>query len=237
MGNLVFIENNRVLTDSLMVAESFNKTHDNVLRDIRNQLVKLYEVAEEDWALLNFEECEYNNDSAKGINKNRKYTKFLLTEDAFTLVTMSYTTVEAMKFKVTYIKAFREMEAKLKNQIQIPQTFVEALRLAADLAEENEKLKPKALYFDALVERNLLTNFRDTAKELKVQEKQFISWLLDNKFIYRDQKNKLRPYAEHTPNLFEIKEHQKGNWTGVQTLITPKGRETFRLLLKQKVKA
>ena len=96
-------------------------------------------------------------------------------------------------------------------------------------------MQPKADYFDALVERNLLTNFRDTAKELNVGEKTFIGFLIDRKFIYRDQSKKLKPYADKVEKgLFEIKEFNSrySDHSGLQTLITPKGRETFRLLLQ-----
>lgn len=98
----------------------------------------------------------------------------------------------------------------------------------------NERIRimqPKADYFDALVERNLLTNFRDTAKELKIKEREFIGWLLDNGYIYRDAKGKLKPYAQHVPVLFELKEWERNGKADTQTLVTPKGRETFRLLL------
>ncbi|WJQ12793.1 phage antirepressor KilAC domain-containing protein [Geobacillus stearothermophilus] len=99
--------------------------------------------------------------------------------------------------------------------------------------EQIAAMKPKVDYFDALVDRNLLTNFRDTAKELKVKERFFINWLLQNKFIYRDQKGKLKPYAPYVPELFELKEFARNGKADVQTLITPKGRETFRLLLQK----
>ncbi|NUK29488.1 phage antirepressor KilAC domain-containing protein [Parageobacillus sp. VR-IP] len=99
--------------------------------------------------------------------------------------------------------------------------------------EQIAAMKPKAGYFDALVDRNLLTNFRDTAKELKVKERFFINWLLQNKFVYRDQKGKLKPYAPYVPELFELKEFARNGRADVQTLITPKGRETFRLLLQK----
>ncbi|WP_044893007.1 phage antirepressor KilAC domain-containing protein [Aeribacillus alveayuensis] len=101
--------------------------------------------------------------------------------------------------------------------------------------EQIAAMKPKADYFDALVDRNLLTNFRDTAKELKVKERFFIDWLLRNKFVYRDQKGKLKPYAPYVPSLFEMKEFTRNGKADVQTLITPKGRETFRLLLQKEV--
>lgn len=100
------------------------------------------------------------------------------------------------------------------------------------LSAENQIMKPKAEYFDNLVDRNLLTNFRDTAKEFHRKQNEFINFLLDSGYVYRDQKGKLLPYAQFVDKgLFEIKEFSNKQAKGTQTLITPKGRETFRLLL------
>ena len=90
--------------------------------------------------------------------------------------------------------------------------------------------QPKAEYFDALVDRNLLTNIRDTAKELGVKERLFSSWLVQKKFCYRDSKNKLKPYASWM-KYFKLKEFATSYHSDVQTLVNPKGREAFRLLL------
>lgn len=97
---------------------------------------------------------------------------------------------------------------------------------------ENAIMAPKADYFDELVERNTLTNFRETAKQLGVKQKAFISFLMERKFIYRDKRGKLLPYADKNDGLFEVKEcfNNATQWAGTQTLVTPKGRETFRLL-------
>lgn len=102
----------------------------------------------------------------------------------------------------------------------------------SELTAQNQIMAPKAEYFDALVDRNLLTNFRETAKELGIPPKAFVDWLLAKKYLYRDQKGKLMPYADKNNGLFEVKEclNEKTQWSGVQTLVTPKGRETFRLL-------
>lgn len=102
----------------------------------------------------------------------------------------------------------------------------------SQLTVEKQIMQPKAEYFDELVDRNLLTNFRETAKELGIKPKAFVAWLLEKKFLYRDQKGKLLPREDKNNGLFEIKEakNDKTQWSGVQTLITPKGRETFRLL-------
>ena len=100
------------------------------------------------------------------------------------------------------------------------------------LAVDNQIMKPKADYFDEIVDRNLLTNFRETAKQLQIKEKEFIRLLLDRKYIYRDKKGKIQPYADKNSGLFEVKEfvNEKTGFSSTQTLITPKGRETFRLL-------
>lgn len=102
----------------------------------------------------------------------------------------------------------------------------------SQLTVEKQILAPKAEYFDELVDRNLLTSFRETAKQLGIGEKLFVSFLLEKKYLYRDKKGKLMPYAEKNNGLFEVKEcfNEKTQWSGTQTLITPKGRETFRLL-------
>lgn len=102
----------------------------------------------------------------------------------------------------------------------------------SELTVQNQIMAPKAEYFDALVDRNLLTNFRETAKELNIPPKAFVDWLLAKKYLYRDQKGKLLPREDKNNGLFEVKEakNEKTQWSGVQTLVTPKGRETFRLL-------
>lgn len=102
----------------------------------------------------------------------------------------------------------------------------------SQLIVKNEIMKPKAEYFDDLVDRNLLTGFRETAKALQIKEKKFVNFLLEHKYIYRDKKGKLQPFSDKNKGLFEVKEskNDKTKWVGTQTLITPKGRETFRLL-------
>lgn len=141
-------------------------------------------------------------------------------------------------------KMFRQYFIQVEEAWNTPEMIMSrALRLAesnlkklqaenAQLTVENQIMLPKAEYFDELVDRNLLTSFRDTAKELGIKEKLFISFLLNHKYIYRDKKGKLMPYAEKNDGLFELKEcyNEKTEWRGVQTLVTPKGRETFRLL-------
>ena len=119
--------------------------------------------------------------------------------------------------------------------IQTQLMFRATLETVRKQNEQMAIMQPKADYFDRLVDRNLLTNFRDTAKELEIGQRTFINWLVEKGFVYRDQLGKLKPYGKYSPELFKMKEFERNGKAGVQTMITPKGRETFRLLLEKAV--
>ena len=140
---------------------------------------------------------------------------------------------------------FIACENKLKDvlssqQIYVPKTLPEALRAYADEVEKNQMLEdkikqdePKVEYFDNLIERDLLTNFRDTAKELGLKQQEFIQTLLDKSYIYRDKAGNLKPYSQYS-DLFTLKEfiNTQNGTAGLQTLITPKGRAVFLRIIK-----
>ncbi len=169
--------------------------------------------------------------------------KYILEGDLFRLIVKSQlpTAVEFERW------VFEEVLPSIRQHgaYMTPATMDKALADPTFLLELVEHLhaaqaelttaKPKVAYFDALVDRNMLTNLRDTAKELGLKQKVFLRWLTAHKFIYKDARGANKPYAEHTPELFVLKEVTNLNnpnaWAGTQTLITPKGRETFRLLL------
>lgn len=134
-----------------------------------------------------------------------------------------------------------------KGKFTLPRTYKEALIELVAQVEKNEVLelenkkqkevieeqKPKAEYFDALVDSKLLTNFRDSAKGLGIKQNEFMNFLEEKKFIYRDKKCKPKPYANHVDNgLFELKDFESNGYADVRVLITVKGKETFRLLLR-----
>lgn len=123
-------------------------------------------------------------------------------------------------------------ELMAKALLVANKTLAERDARISELTVQNTIMQPKAEYFDELVDRNTLTNFRETAKELGISEKAFIRFLIDKKYIFRNQRGKLMPYADRSDGWFEVKEcyNEKTNWSGIQTLVTPKGREAFRLL-------
>ena len=173
------------------------------------------------------------NPKNKGGRPTKEYFLTLDMAKELSMVERTDKGKQARQYFIECERKLRETQAKLA-----PKTYVEALRTLADEVEAHEQTKqtlaiaePKAQYFDKLVERNLLTNFTTTAKEFGVKRKDLIDYLLDNGYIYRDQQGNLLPYATHVPHLFEVKEYSKDAHSGVQTLVTPKGRETLRLLL------
>ncbi|MEH6943563.1 Rha family transcriptional regulator [Bacillus sp. JJ722] len=106
MNQLVFVENGQAVTDSLTIADVFNKRHSDVLRDIEMQLEKLVQAGEGGFGKRNFALSNYQSGT-------RGYKKYNLTEDAFTLVAMAYTTSEAMIFKIKFIEEFKKMRKEL----------------------------------------------------------------------------------------------------------------------------
>ena len=126
-------------------------------------------------------------------------------------------------------------DAIMARALQLSNAKLKEMQVTVStLTVENQIMKPKAEYFDELVDRNLLTGIRETAGELGVKQNQFVAFLLEKKYMYRDKKGKLTAYAKPlSDGLFERKEcmNEKTQWKGTQDLVTPKGRETFRLLM------
>lgn len=103
MTQLVFIENGKMVTDSLTVAEVFGKDHDNVLRDIQSM------ECSEEFSLLNFEESTYTN------KRGRTYLKYIITQSGFVMLAMGYTGKDAMRFKEDYIREFDRMKEEQES--------------------------------------------------------------------------------------------------------------------------
>ena len=142
----------------------------------------------------------------------------------------AYLTPETLQAAILNPDIMIQLCQKLKNEQEKNR---ELSVTNSRLTVENQIMQPKAEYFDELVDRNLLTNFRETAKELDCKPKKFVEFLIERKYIYRDKRGKLLPYENKNDGLFVVREcfNEKTQWSGTQTMVTPKGRETFRLLL------
>lgn len=177
--------------------------------------------------------------SASG--QNRDMT--IINESGLYSLVLSSGLPNAKKFKrwitTEVIPSIRKNGGYMINQENMTpeQIVANALIVAQNIIANKDKqiaeMTPKADYFDALVDRKLNTSIRDTAKELGIGERYFVQFLTEQRYIYRDQKKELRPYADKNKGLFVLKEYkaQYSDHAGLQMLITPKGRETFRLLI------
>ena len=167
----------------------------------------------------------------------------IINESGLYSLILSSKLPQAKEFKRWVTKdvlpSIRKNGGYIKNQENLSkeEILANAVLLANNLIAEKEKiienLEPKAKYFDELVDNNLLTNFRNTAKELHIPQKVFIQFLIDKELIYRDKKNRLLPYAKNNKGYFEIKEwcRNDNDAVGIQTFVTPKGRYFLLLLI------
>lgn len=138
---------------------------------------------------------------------------------------------EVRKYLIDLEKAWNTPEQLMARALRVADETINNLRI------EVSAMKPKADYFDALVDKKLNTSFRDTAKELGIKPKDFIGWLKNGKYIFKGNDGNYRPYSqysEHDKGYFTIKEVKLDNgYATVQTLVTPKGRATFNMLINQ----
>ena len=128
---LVFEDNGEVVTDSLIIAEMFGKRHDNVLSDIKLQV----DYAGQEFSLTNFGETTYTNE------RGRMYSKYNLTEEAFTLVVFGYNTKEAVQTKIRFIEEFKRKKDHIQNQ-QTQKDPMSILKLIFEAMEaQNQELQ------------------------------------------------------------------------------------------------
>lgn len=183
------------------------------------------------------------------LGSKRGETNFV-TESGLYAVILRSDKPNAKKFRkwVTgeVLPSIRKNGGYIANQENLTpeQIVANALVVAQNIITQKDKqieeMKPKANYFDALVDKKLNTNIRDTAKELGVGEKAFVSFLIEKGYVFRQGKHKqLRPYAKYAESgngLFVLKDkhNEQNGWAGQQMYVTQKGKETFRLLLEER---
>lgn len=208
------------------IATITGKPHNDVLKAIR--------AMENAWVKVNggnFSLVEYTD--AKG----EKRPMYQLNKTECLYIATKFNDEARAKLVIRW----EELETKERQNVPaLPQTYLEALKalvLSEEqkqvLALENESMKPKADYFDTLVERGSNLNLRDTAKMIGVSERFFIEYLLLNGYLYRDAKRKLKPIAKYVGKYFVLKEWVRGENTGSQTLVTVEGKDKFYKLINK----
>ncbi|TCJ01340.1 Rha family transcriptional regulator [Cytobacillus praedii] len=148
MNQLVFIENNKAVTDSLTVAEVFKKEHARVMRDIREL------GCSEEFRVGNFAESTYVN------SQNKEMPKYSMSKKGFTLLAMGYTGKEAMKFKEAYIEEFERMESQLKAPriLSDREQLLASMKMTIETSEKVDQIENKIISLEQKVEEQITLN-------------------------------------------------------------------------------
>lgn len=210
MNNLVFkSKNNQALTNSLLVAEKFEKKHKDVIEVINNILSR----AENSAVFSMFVKSSYIASNGK---ENPMY---IMNRDGFTLLAMGFTGDKALQFKLDYINAFNQMEETIKSGgHHVPGSFREALLLAAEQQariEEQQKMieanRPKVLFAEAVETSQRSCLIGELAKILKqngieIGQNRLFRWLRNNGYLCKTGDNYNLPTQRAMDmGLFEIK--------------------------------
>lgn len=135
--NLVSVNNGKIVTTSLQVAEVFNKLHRHVLRDIRNLECS-----------SNFQESNFGLSFYHSKLLNGGYKKqpmYYITRDGFTFLAMGFTGKIAARFKEAYINAFNEMERKLAGDTITEKAMSDLIDKLCGMIEGNMNAQEKKL--------------------------------------------------------------------------------------------
>ena len=228
------------VTDSVKVARVFEKQHKNVMKSIRNILGSAQNLANQKW----FAETTYTDAQGK------RQPMFLMNRDGFSLLTMSLTGEKAMAFKVAFIEQFNRMEQAIKELAPatpaIPQTFAQALRLAAEQAEtieaqqkQLEEQAPKVAFATSIINSPSSCGIDELAKLLKqngvdMGEIRLFQWLRDNDYLCSVGTARNQPTQKALDmGLFELKPQTWTNprteevMTTTRTMVTGKGKQYF----------
>ena len=239
MDNLVEIKidilDDRFVVDSRSVACNFQKRHDNVLRDIEN--------IKKD--VLNFEEMFIESSMPDSYGRQQKM--YLMNRDGFSLLAMGFNGKEALSWKLKYIEAFNKMEKAWNTPEQImaralKMADAEMEKLKSDnqyLIADNERMKPKEIFADAVSTSHTSILIGDLAKILKQNgvetgQKRLFNWMRENGYLIKRQgaDRNMPTQKSMELGLFEVKESTVNNPDGSvrinkTTKVTGKGQQYF----------
>ena len=129
--------------DSLQIAETFERPHDDILKSIegetrkgahKNGLIDELNGLAESRVMTR----DYFIKSSYKDGRNRSQKKYLMSRDGFTLLTMGFEGEKALRFKLSYIRRFNQMEAFISSLLEAKMEFP-AFTDAVMLAHEEPK--------------------------------------------------------------------------------------------------
>lgn len=135
-----------------------------------------------------------------GATRERPIYRFPKREACLMAMSYSYDLQAKVFDRMTMLEA----QAEALGRFNLPRSYSEAMRLAADEMEKREALQtqlalaaPKAEICDRIADAEGSISIREAANTLRVPERKFVMWLQQNGWVYRRAGHKsLLAYAE-----------------------------------------
>lgn len=234
-------QNGEPVASSRQIAESFEKRHDHVMRDI-DSIKK---------DAPNFGEMFFETQAPDSYGRPQR--TYLMNRDGFTLLAMGFTGKAALEWKLKYIAAFNAMEKQLAQRPQLSRAelMAQALIAAHDELEHKDRqiaeLTPKGIFADAVNASKKSILVGELAKLLcqnsvQIEQNRLFVWMREHGYLIKDPKRSdynMPTQRAVEQGLFEIKEttvvHSDGHISINKTpKVTGKGQIYFvNLFLKR----
>lgn len=176
---LQILKNSAPTMSSREIADLTGKNHFDVKRDIQNTLLQA-EIDASKFAVI------YRD------SQNRNQSEYNLPKRECDLVVSGY----SVKYRLAIIDRWQELESQQAPKHILPQSFAEALQLAANQAAELEAARPAVAFVERYVQSTGNLGFRQVCKLLKAKEPAFRQFLEDNRIMYKLAGDWV-PYASH----------------------------------------
>ena len=224
MNNLAILKQTAQTMSSREIAQLCEKQHGHVCRDIE-QLNQTYE----QMGLSKIGQGYYTHPSTG----SQQHREFLLTKEQSIDLVTGY----RADIRIRINRRWAELEAQ-NNSPALPNFAdpVQAARAWADAMERQQQaiaqvaeLQPKAQALDAITHAKGNSNIRDTAKALGAKQSDFISWCLKHGWLYRDDCERLKAYANRIQQGFMAQKSvlyrgsDSTERATMQPMFTPKG--------------
>lgn len=228
MNELTNLQNEITMT-SLEIAELTGKRHDNILRDIKEQLGQL-------GGLLKFEETHIHPQN------KQVYKMYRLPKREVLILVSGY----SVQLRAKIIDKLEELERKLKAQtLELPQTYLEALESLVESEKRNQSLqqqieanKPKVAFADSVASSSDTISVGQMAKLIQqngvdIGRKRLFDYLRKNGYLIKGKSKDINMPSQKSmeQGLFQIKETVIDTGSKAIISLTPrvttKGQEYF----------
>ena len=220
MNDLAILKQTAQTMSSREIAQLCQKPHDNVLKLIRSLI---------DGGIVKSTTPHQYIHPQNG----QWYTEFL-SDKRDSLVIVARLSPE---FTAAVIDRWQELEAQnntpalpnFADPVQAARAWADAMELQQKAIAQVAELQPKAQALDAITHAKGNSNIRDTAKALGAKQSDFISWCLKHGWLYRDDCERLKAYANRIQQGFMAQKSvlyrgsDSTERATMQPMFTPKG--------------